>query len=332
MIGKTSAIGLIVFTLTGAGTSPSASARPTTRPVVAYSVDLQRAVLATPAGRRVRAEIRRRRAAEERRIRGLEKVLESQRAELAPQVYRERFEQIQAAIAAAESRLNDAQDELLAPVLSELRALIRSAEGDQKVFFESSREAPVGLDSACDRTTSIVKAYLRNKRNAKPELGPANDACRFRGFLFVDFDRVISGLPQSRAAVARLEELRSKRQADIEQQKKRLETLKERAQSTGDARWREEIDHRARQLDESFSSYQREIKQAEAETQNALYDRVERALKKVLGRKEGLLFVEYFGDRPKRARSCEVSAWTSQWMTGQAGSAGLVKACPLVKP
>ena len=307
-----------------AGMTPPSIARAAT---AVYTVDLQKAVLATADGRKVKATLERLRRAEEQKIRASEATLENDKAKLSPAGYRARFRDIQTQIEASGARLETEQDRLLAPILARFRTLIDNAQGDKVVVLDVSVEAPIGLDARCDRTTRLVKAYAA-KAGGSVDLGPPTDACRAEGFLFVHFDRVINELPESRAALARLDALQEKRQADIELRKRRVQELHAKAQ--GDPKWRQEAVARAKQLDETFRAYQQELRDAEAKTQSTLYERVERSLVRFSQRHKRYVFVEYFDESPavQRPKSCEVSAWTVRLVRGQADQPALKKLCP----
>ena len=308
-----------------------AAAQPRRSQRYVYAVDLQRAVLATPAGRKIKADLERMRRREEAVIRQRETALEQQRGTLAVAVYKARYREIQALIKKAESKLESEQDRLLAPVLADFRTLIRGAQAPGISVLDTSVEAPIGLDARCDRTVELVRAFGRPTRSERPSLGAPDEACRYRGFLFVQFDRVLRDLPESRVAVARLDGLKQRRQRELEGQKKRLEEIRARARSTGDGRWREEAEHRARQLDDSFETFQTEIQKAELEAEDKLYQRVERTILDFARRQQGLLFVEYFEERPDRPPSCEVSRWVVRLLRQQVGLSSLRKMCAWIR-
>lgn len=297
--------------------------------VAVYTVDLQRAVLATEQGRQARLSLQKMRRQQEALVRKKEQALIAEKKRLTREAYARRYEEIRRLIETVESKLEAAQQDRLAPILGEFRALIERAETPNLVILDISLEAPVGLGDRCDRTAPLIEAFKKGP-SAELRLGPSSAACRFGALLYVDFDRLVKALPQSRVVLANLDELQEKRQAEIELQKKRLAALRQRADSTGDQRWQEEVQARTKQLDKTYRAYQAEIRQAEHDAQTTLYDTVEQRLAAFAAESGAtrLLFVEHFDKSPvRRPRACEVSEWAAAMMVKQGDSQQLHRRC-----
>ncbi len=319
-----------VMTAAVAAPNGASAESPDREALIVYQVDLRQAVLQLRRGRQVKATLERIQRFEEQQVRRMEAALVEDQPQLTSSAYRQRFEAIQRRIDAAARKLEDEQVKLLEPILTDLRAVITDVQSKQVVVLEVGAESPLGLEPECDRTKALVAATKSAARPARQRaFGAPTAACRFDGLLFVDFDRVVQALPAGQAAVARLDALQKKRQAELEAHKKRLVEVERQARVTGDPRWREEVDQRSRQLDETFRKYQLEIQRAERDSQSALYDRVERALVAFRAKNRGLLFVEYDDDRPARDRSCEVTEWVAARVEGL--PADLTAACPWVR-
>ena len=320
---STSTLALVMMTASIASASDGGR-----NSVYVYTVDMRRAVLATPAGRKVKATINRQRKSEERKIRDREQRLVDERAGLTKAEYHKRFTAIQDDIRAAEGRLEAEQDRLLGPILDRLGELITASQSGGVVVVTLSEAAPLELDSRCDRTVPLIKAYLA-EGGGKFDLGRRDSVCRVTGLLLVSVDKVVERLPDTRAALARLDSLKDKRQNEIEMQRRRLTELEARARS--DRRFAEEVRERRRQLDETFTSYQEELRRAEARTRDALRGRVERALARAKARAKGALFVEYFGPRPSWSRACEVSDWVRAWTETRTTWSALARECAYIR-
>lgn len=291
--------------------------------VSVYTVDLGRAVLGVPEGRKIRTELEKMRKSEERRVRRMEAALENDRARLSPSEFNSRFEAIQKKIGRAGRKLEAAQDRRLKPILRKMRSIMRAEEKNRAVVFDVSQRSPIGLSSMCDRTGQLSLVY----RRGKGDLTFNADACRRTGFLYVNFDEIVKALPEGRDAVVKLDALQKKRQSELERYKSRLQTLKKRAKTSDDARLQEKVETRRAQLDALYQKYQKEIKDAEARAQSRLYRRIEAKLKQFGQAHDGLLFVEYFDSPPRDTRSCEVSEWAIAHLAGQAGLQALRNRC-----
>ncbi len=292
-----------------------------------YTVDLRRAILATPKGRKIKSKIDRRRRAQERKIRALEEKLSRRKKTLTQAQFSTRFLEIQERIDAVQSKLDAQQDRMLAPLLERFRGLIEAATYGTTVVLDTSVASPLSPKAACDRTVQLIRAYLDGED--RPSMGRRDPACQTRGMLLLRLDQVLNGLPETRATREGLDALRDKRQADIERQRREMAELQARAQS--DAALAPEVKARRLQLERSFQTYQAEIRQAESEARDKLMERVRHGLAHApAGRKE-LIFVEYFGRRPDLARSCEVSEWAGRWVRHRSGWSTLASSCPLAR-
>ncbi len=294
-----------------------------------YTVDLGRAILATPAGKSISAELSKLHRAEEAEIRKAEDALASRRDRIAPKDYAAEVERLQQRIAGAEKRLGAKQDELLAPQLERMRAFLKLGEKRAKgeIRIVAKTDAPfVAPPKPCDATAWLTEAAKAGAVKAPPKRSPA---CRFSHFLYVDFDEVLKQTRDAKGAMAELDATKEKYQSELDLWQKQLAELDAKANETGDPKWRREHTRLAREVEEKYGRLQQQLAEKELKAQSRLYGEIEATLVRIAAQVKGIAFVERLsGSTLSLEPRCEVSEWVAGLVDEHATVADLKAACP----
>jgi Skp family chaperone for outer membrane proteins len=222
-------------------------------PFHAYSVDLQRAILETQAGKRARTELEADRDKTEKRLEKLAK--ERDREELL------------AMKSSEEERLRKTEAQRIEEIVTGLRSwLSRAPKG---IVLYSKDEALLVAPESCDATEWLIASYDTGKAASFRD----RNECRFERSARIDLNQLLQETKEGKAAREKLEEKKSAAQKEIEA--------------------RERSGAKEAEIDALLEKRQKEIADAESESQRALVSSFQRKLEKAAPK---TLFVHRFSE------------------------------------
>lgn len=311
---------LLVVTLLLASASP---------PKQVVWVDMGRAILGTPDGRKAKAELKRKHELFQREIHGKEQRLIHEREKIGASRYDAEIEKIQEEIEKRQAALEREQQDLLDPIVKKMEKLIetQNTRKNGPTVLDVTKQPLVAPPKKCDLTSWLIRAY------AAPKVGAPKPAfpCRFEAFVYVDFDRALAASDAGKAAAKRLDAIKEEGQADIDRRQKVLKEMEASAKMSRPA-VRREFEQKRRALAQRFAKYQSDLRKKELEAEGALYEKLEKQIAEVAEALPKVLFVEILEGQGKRIEpSCDATKWAAAAVDGAGTVRSLVKACPAVK-
>ncbi len=265
------------------------------QPVEVYTVDLARAVLATPEGKVLAAAL-------ESERRAIQTQLQQKEAEVLAlaekdrQGYLAQLEAHLAAANAAEAQLEATQEARLAPLLAQLKKARPTPPGT--LFLWVQDHLTLGRPG-CDRSSWWVTS---NKNLDK------NPACQVTQVFEVELARVFQESRLGRHKSIQLTGLETQLQAELDAEKARLAQLEAR-QDPG-------AQNARRRLDKLYQRHQDRIKRAEAAAEQELWGKVEAELERLEQRYPGNLWVEKGGAEIPLPR-CDGTSYLAAALDGE---------------
>jgi Skp family chaperone for outer membrane proteins len=311
-----------------------------------YWIDLERAVLATREGKRIKAEfdeaveaVENEVQAKETRVYLLRKELEKTGDPATRAKYDTEVEAIDQMITREEKRLDEAQDKKLEPILSALRAIVtryNRSSGLKAQMIDLSEYPILNGDGACDATTWLVQAYESKKEEG---IAPI-DQCRAHVFCLVGVDELMKNLEETKKAGARLDAFQKEKQVELDAKQTELKRLQARVGSRPEGRAEYE---RARiELAARYSAYQKALKDKERAEETKLRGAARALVAEVASGVPGAIFIDAGSlddaTDPKRSEAeislspkCDLSTWFIDVAKKAAKPAALADACPEVE-
>jgi Skp family chaperone for outer membrane proteins len=230
---------------------------------VTYVVDLERAVLATAEGKRIRAQIEKQtleveRAVHQRKekLTELKRALEETGEAPARAQYEAEVAELDEWISTEEKKLDDQQAEKLAPILEAMRATVDRVNTERPAFriVDASVNPVINPNPKCDATPWLSRAY----ESKKPGPLEGKQECRVGYFFYLDLEKVMKGLDESKRAAERLDAFQRQRQADLEAHQQELRRLEIRSQGQGPS-GRRDYERARLDLAARFTTFQKEL-------------------------------------------------------------------------
>jgi Skp family chaperone for outer membrane proteins len=291
--------------------------------VLLYHVDPSRAVLATPAGKAVQAQLRQARQRREADLTTERQRLLSRRGGLSAEAYAAEVEALNAKVDGAEAALERLQDDLLAPILEKMQAILRAQDAREPGArtVDLSEVPLLHPNRLCERTAWLAEA-LRGEAKAPAAL----PGCRARVFAVVDLQAALQTMDSAQAEARRLGALEGQRQEELDRFKRALSALEAEQRASPDPKRREEIEAQRAALDARFLQYQGELAQAERAAHTRLKARLDEAVAEARRAHPQVAFVERT-EGPALTPSCDVTEWVAKRAEDRVPLAELPAAC-----
>jgi Skp family chaperone for outer membrane proteins len=269
-------------------------------------VDVERAVLESPEGKRAAIELEAERArvdselaVREQEIAGVRKKLEKDpRARVEYQNAAAAYEEL---VKTKQAALEASQDRRFGPLIDQIDARMKKASTDQVLLVDVADHPPLFPVSACDATEAIMRGSAVK----------AAAECRARAVFVVDLDKVMRSLEESKRATARLDSFQRERQAELDQRSRQIE-----AQGGVD------VEARRLELADRYAAYRKELAEREAKELAAMRALAIARIQEKKAAYPGAVFVERVEEVTPIAGSCDVS----RFFAGD-DPAGLGSAC-----
>jgi Skp family chaperone for outer membrane proteins len=328
-------IGALLTFVVVLGAPPVPAKRPPSERLV-YTVDLEHAVLATLEGKRIKAEfdeaLEKVEAEVQQKESGvylLRKELEKTGDPATRARYDSEVEAIDQLIAREEKRLDEAQEKRLEPILEAMRKIIADANrshGKRALVVDDSEHPIINAKDACDATVWLVKAYESKKPDRIPEI----DACRAHVFCWVEFERLMGAVDESKKASGRLDAYQKEKQSELDTKQNELKKMEVKLGARGSGRAEYE---RARiELAARYSAYQQALKEKERAEEKKVRDAAMALIMEAAAASPGALFVDGSLKTVDRSQpltpSCDVNAWFIDFAHKTTRADDLLHACP----
>jgi Skp family chaperone for outer membrane proteins len=287
------------------------------------SVDLERAVVATRDGKRIKDELdvaltklEEQVRAREQELAKLRKVIERTGDPSARADYERGAENLERFIADEERKLGDKQDTLLAPVLDKMRALAQDTTS--AVVITEDEYPRIAPSPACDATMWIARAYESNKR--VPLNAPVE--CSARVIVQVDVQAVLARMEEGRVAASQLDSLQKQRQAELDRRQREVERIADSAD-----RERARLDVAAR-----YQAYQQEIEERGKASQKRAEVAARAYIVDATKSHQGAVLVDRIdGARAVDIATCDATSWFVGALETKTPLADLATVCPALK-